>query len=133
MRRTMRSWVHAALAAGLLMLAAGCPAAVVGGAGAAGGYYFTSRGVGSTVNGGVDDVAARTRAVLAADGIVITERKIEGDKQTLKGAKGDLEISVEIEEQSPSTAKVEISARKNLVEWDKDYARRVMDQIVRTG
>jgi hypothetical protein len=131
MRRTMRSWVHVALAAGLVILAAGCAAAVAGGA--AGGYYFTSRGVGSTVEGEVPDVAARTRAVLSAEGIAITERTIEGDKQTLKGAKGDLEISVEIEEQSPETSKVEISARKNLVEWDKDYARRVMDRIVQTG
>jgi hypothetical protein len=35
-----------------------------------------------------------------------------------------------MERQSPTTTKVEVSARKNLAEWDKDYAQQLLSKIV---
>jgi hypothetical protein len=115
----------------LVALLGGCFAAAAG-AGAGAAYYFTTRGVGSTIGAPVDDVAARTESVFAAQGIRITETKAEpgADKRTLKGKKGDLDIEVQIERQSDQTSKAEVSAQKNLVEWDKDYAQSLMDKIV---
>jgi hypothetical protein len=125
-------WARWALLGVLLAPAAGCVAAAAA-AGAGTGIYLTSRGVASVVNGSVDDVAARTRSAMDAEGITITETKTEaeGDKRSLKGKKGDLDITVELERQSPTTTKAEVTARKNVAEWDKDYARRLLDRIVK--
>lgn len=135
MSRSNRIWSSFApivLAVALLGLG-GCVAAAAAGAGAGAGYYFTSRGVGSTVDGTVDEVASRARAVLTADGVAITDTATQdsGDKRTLKGKKGDLDIEVQVERSGPSQSKAEVSARKNLVEWDKSYAQSVMERIVK--
>ena len=49
----------------------------------------------------------------------------QGDQQELKGKKGDLDVTIQVRRESPTTAKVEVTARKNLAEWDKDYAKDV--------
>jgi hypothetical protein len=36
-----------------------------------------------------------------------------------------------MERQSATTTKTEVSARKNLAEWDQDYAKRILDKIVK--
>ena len=135
MAGTMSTWVRWALVASLIAPAAGCVAAAAAGAGAGSAIYLTTRGAGSTVNGSVDDVAARTRSVLDQEGITITETKneSEGDHRTFKGTKGDLDVSVDLERQSPTTTKAEVSARKNLAEWDKQYAQSLLNKIVKGG
>jgi hypothetical protein len=69
---------------------------------------------------------------MGEEGITISETKSEngGDKQELKGTKGDLDVTISMERESPSMTKVEVSARENLAEWDKDYAQRVLNKIV---
>ncbi|MBA3892760.1 MAG: hypothetical protein H0X69_03550 [Gemmatimonadales bacterium] len=47
--------------------------------------------------------------------------------------KGDLDVTIDVQRESPSTAKVEVTARKNLAEWDKDYAKEVLNRIVQEG
>ncbi len=132
MKRAHPRWAVWALGLGFLGLAGGCVAAAAGGAGA--GYYFTSRGVGSSIAAPVDDVAVRTQAVFAQEGIALTAETTQptAEKRSFKGQKGDLEISVELERQGDATTKAEVSARKNLIEWDKGYARNVMDKIVQS-
>jgi hypothetical protein len=136
MSRSQRVWSSFAPLALVVALfgVSGCVAAAAG-AGAGAGYYFTSRGVGSTVDGSVDEVASRARSVLAADGVAITDTSTEdsGDKRTLKGKKGDLDVEVELERSGPSQTKAEVSARKNMVEWDKEYAQSLVDRIVKGG
>ena len=111
----------------------GCLAAAA--AGAAGGIYLTSRGAESVVEGPVAEIADRVEAVMGEMGIVKDGESTEdgGARQVLKGKKGDLEVTVDIEQESESTAKVEVTARKNLAEWDKDYAKEVLNQIVQKG
>lgn len=111
----------------------GCLAAAA--AGAAGGIYVTSRGAESVIEGSVDEVAGRAEAVMGEMGIVKEGESTEkqGDQQVLKGKKGDLDVTIDIKRESPSTAKVEVTARKNLAEWDKDYAKDVLNRIVEKG
>ena len=67
--------------------------------------------------------------------MTISETKTEdgGDKREFKGTKGDLDITVSLQRQSPTTTKVEVSARENLAEWDKEYAQRILNKIVTKG
>ena len=110
----------------------GCLAAA---AGAAGGIYLTSRGAESMVQGSVDQTAGRAEAVMGEMGIVKEGERTEnqGEQHVLKGKKGDLDITVDIKRESESTVKVEVAARKNLAEWDKDYAKDVLSRIVQKG
>jgi predicted component of viral defense system (DUF524 family) len=57
--------------------------------------------------------------------------KESGAKRELKGKTGDLDVTVQMEQQDSATTKVEVYARKNLAEWDKDYAREVLGRIVK--
>ena len=115
------------------LAATGCVAAAAG-AGAAGAVYLTSRGAESLVNAPVDEVASRAEAVMREEGIVKDAESTEksGSKHELKGKKGDLDVSIQIQQQTenPATTKVEVSAKKNEVEWDKDYAKQVLNKIV---
>jgi hypothetical protein len=120
-----------ALILSLALASTGCVAAAA--AGAAGAVYATTRGVESLVNGSPDVIAARARTVFQQMGIAEDAASTEnsGAKRELKGKKGDLDVTVQMEQQDSSTTKVEVSARKNLAEWDKDYARSVLEKIVK--
>jgi hypothetical protein len=109
----------------------GCVAAAAA-AGAGAGIYLTSRGAESMVEGSIDDVSARARAVLNEEGIALDESNFAkgGDKREFKGKKGDLDVSVDLERKGSNTTRVEVSARKNMAEWDKEYAQQLLQRIV---
>ena len=119
-----------ALALALVLPMTGCLAAAAAGAGA--GIYLTSRGAESLVQGNPDDIAKKAQAVMNQEGIVPDASSTEngGDKRELKGKKGDLDVTIEMERKDPKTTRVEVSARKNLAEWDKDYAQQLLSKIV---
>jgi|SRR5688572_31439412 hypothetical protein len=123
-----------ALALALVLPTTACLAAAAA-AGAGAGIYLTSRGAESTVEGSIDDVAARARAVMNEEGIVPDEASMEqgGDKREFKGKKGDLDVTFELERKSDKTTRVEVTARENLAEWDKEYAQRLLSRIVEKG
>jgi hypothetical protein len=108
----------------------GCLAAAA--AGAAGGVYLTSRGAESIVQGSVEDIAGRSESVMNDLGIVKSGESTErqGDQHVLRGTKGELDVNIAIERESPTTAKVEVTARENVAEWDKEYAKDVLSRIV---
>jgi hypothetical protein len=117
-------------------LAAAAPACVAAAAAGAGGaLYVTSRGAESLVQGQPSQVAPRVTAAFAEFQIQQTGNSTEngGDKQEFKGTKGDLEVTVTLERKSPTTTNVEVTARKNLAEWDKDFAKQVLQKIVTTS
>jgi hypothetical protein len=124
--------IKGAIIVAAVLPAAGCAAAVVGGAGAATGVYLTSRGAESLAPGSVDQVARRTKTVMNEMDIVLDAQSSEqqGAKREFKGKKGDLDVTVRLESQSTKTTKVEASARKNLAEWDKDFAQTLVSRIV---
>jgi hypothetical protein len=120
-----------ALALALVLPTAGCVAAAAA-AGAGAGIYLTSRGAESLVDNSIDKVADRARAVMNEEGIVPDASSTEkgGDKRELKGKKGDLDVTVEMERKSATSTRVEVTARKNLAEWDKEYAQQLLSRIV---
>jgi hypothetical protein len=119
-----------ALALALVLPMTGCLAAAAAGAGA--GIYLTSRGAESLVQGSVDGIAKNAQAVMNEEGIVPDASSTEngGDKRELKGKKGDLDVTIEMERKDSKTTRVEVAARKNLAEWDKDYAQQLLSKIV---
>ena len=110
--------------------ATGCLAAAADGAGA--GIYLTSRGAESLIDGPIDQVATRARTVMNEEGIVPDASSTEngGQNREFKGKKGDLDVTIQMEQKSDKTTRVEVTARKNLAEWDKDYAQQVLQRIV---
>jgi hypothetical protein len=127
-------WRQAGMAIGLALGSAagtGCLAAAA--AGAAGAVYATSRGVESLVARPIDQVAANAGTIMRSMGIVEDANSSEngGGTRELKGKHGDLDVTVHMEQQDSATTKVEVFARKNLAEWDKDYARSVLERIVK--
>jgi hypothetical protein len=120
----------------ILILAAavvsgGCVAAAAG-AGAATGIYLTTRGAESLVNAGVEEVASRTLDAFDNFDITTTKTTEErgGDVRQFEGKTGDLDVTVKLERKSPSSTSVEVTARKNTAEWDKDFAQKVLGEIV---
>ena len=120
-----------AVALVLATSATGCVAAAA--AGAAGAIYATSRGVESLVARPIDAVAARAETVMRDMGIVqdASSTKNSGAKREFKGKHGDLDVTIDLEQQDSGTTKVDVYARKNLAEWDKDYAHQVLEQIIK--
>jgi hypothetical protein len=120
-----------ALTLALVLPTAGCVAAAAA-AGAGAGIYLTTRGAESMVEGSIDNVSARAQAVLNEEGIVLDESNMEsgGDKREFKGKKGDLDVTVELEREGANTTRVEVTARENVAEWDKEYAQELLSKIV---
>jgi hypothetical protein len=131
MRMTSTRWAALVVAAALSGPVTGCVAAAA--AGAAGAVYATTRGAQALVSGSVDQVAARAQTVMNEMNIAPSGERTEtaGDKHELKGKQGDLDVSINMERVDSVTTKVEVAARKNLAEWDKDYARTVLERIVK--
>jgi hypothetical protein len=114
--------------------AQGCAAAAVGaGAGAAGTAYLTSRGAKAVVKGGPDTLQSTSQQVLADNAIEVTDQRVEdsGKKRELKGKKGDLDVTVSIERRDDQTSSIEVTAQKNMVEWDKKYAENLLNSIIK--
>src|SRR5215217_817454 len=96
-----RAHLKWALAVAVVLPVGGCVAAAAA-AGAGAGIYLTSQGAESLVKSSVADVASRAQAIMKAEGIV----------------------------EDASSSRVEVTARKNLAEWDKDYAQQLLSRIV---
>jgi hypothetical protein len=123
-----------ALALGLMIPVTGCVAAAAA-AGAGAGIYLTSRGAESLVSSPIEQVAARARTVMSDEGITpdASSTEASGAKRELKGKKGDLDVTISMEQKDSKTTQVEVTARKNAVEWDKDYAHTLLSKIVEKG
>ncbi len=108
----------------------GCVAAAAG-AGAATAVYFTSRGAETTLGQPIDQAAAKAKRVLADNEIPIDKEKSEkgGDHIVYEGKAKDRDITVELDREGPQLTKVAVSVQKNLVEWDKDFAKKLIGEI----
>ena len=92
------------------------------------------RGVG--LNGPCNLVQAFDRAAAAFQqaGITETGRSTEdsGRQRKLIGTKGEYEVTAELNRSTESTTKVEITARKSAVEYDKEMAKDILNRILTT-
>ena len=116
-------------------LAAGGCFLVAAGAGAAGAIAYTNRGATSVVAGNVDQVFARAVAAFQQAGITETGRSTEnsGGQRKLIGSKGEYEVTAELNRTTDSTTKVEITAKKSAVEYDKEMAKDILNRILTTS
>ena len=112
------------------VLASGCIAAAGAAAGAAGAVAYSDRGARSEVTVPVDDLVRAVEATFSAMDIAITERsrKEDGSETHLKGKNGDMEVNVDINRDQ--TTKIQVIARRNLVDYDRDYARDILKKIL---
>jgi hypothetical protein len=110
-----------------------CAPAVAAGGGAAGAAYFTSRGAKAVVKGTPDKLETTSEQVLSELAIPLTDQKTEkgGAHRELKGKKGELDVTVTIDQKDDRTSEVEVTARKNAVEWDKEYAESLLKDIIK--
>ncbi len=127
-KRGLLNWV---VVLAVAATSSGCIAAAAA-AGAGGAVYATSRGAESLVEGQPAGLLPRVTSALAAYQVQQTGSSNEngGDRQEVKGTKGDLEVTVSLERKSPTSTQVVVTARKNLAEWDKDFARQILQRIV---
>ena len=124
--QTRRLALSLALAASSLA-AAGC-FVVAAGAGAAGAIAYTNRGATSVVSGSVDQVFDRALVAFQQAGITEIGRSTanSGQQRKLIGTKGEHEVTAELNHATDATTKVEITARKSAVEYDKEVAKDVL-------
>ena len=129
----IRTWLRTGQAAVLALgiaSAGGCVAAAVG-AGAGAGVYLTSQGASGMVNASAETVAGRVPAVLRDLGVTVTGHSVEnsGSEHEWTGTRGEDEIHVQVKSESSGTTQVNASAKKNMAEWDKDFARTIVARI----
>jgi hypothetical protein len=130
----IRTWLKAAQVAVLAVgvsAAGGCLAAAAAGAGAGAGIYLTSQGAESMVSAPAATVVGRVPAALSAMGITVTNHKMDGDEHEWTGTRGDMEIHVQVKGETTGSSRVSASARKNMAEYDKDYAQQIVTRIAR--
>lgn len=113
-------------------LAAGGCFIVAAGAGAAGAIAYTNRGATSVVAGSVDQVFDRAGAAFQQAGVTETGRSTEdsGRQRKLVGTKGEYEVTADLNRSTDSTTKIEITARKSAVEYDKELAKDILNRIL---
>ncbi|HSL72372.1 MAG TPA: DUF3568 family protein [Longimicrobiales bacterium] len=116
----------------LVSTATGCIAAAAA-AGAAGAIAYTERGANSEVNASVNTLLQATEATFSEMNIVIIERKTaeNGTEVELKGNRGDLDVTVNIHQDNPPTTKIDVTAKRNVVDYDRDYARDILQRVLK--
>lgn len=106
---------------------------VAAGAGAGAAVAYTNRGASATIEGTVPTVFDRATRAFTSMSITETGRATEnsGDLRRLTGTLGDQEVIIEVKRETQTTAKVDVVVKKNVVEYDKDMAKRVLDAVVK--
>lgn len=120
------------LVAAATLTSSGC-FLVAAGAGAGAAIAYTQRGASGQVPGSVDDVFGKAASAFSQLGITETGRSTRdsGNSRTLVGKTGEQEVTVEMKRASEATTAVEVTAKKNVVEYDKELAKRVLDAMVK--
>lgn len=104
------------------------------GAGAGGAIYFSDRGVESLVAAPADQVRAAAVRTFEELGIAESRTSVERDggavRHRLEGSTAEREITVTLRTEGDAT-RVEVIARRSAITWDKDFARQILERIVR--
>jgi hypothetical protein len=106
---------------------------VAAGAGAGAAVAYTNRGASAQLPGTVNTNFDRAVAAFGANGITETGRGTEnqGALRTLTGKTGDTEVTVELKRESDSITAVDVIARKNVLEYDRALAKKVLDAMAK--
>lgn len=112
------------------LAAAGCVAAAAAGAGAA--VYMNDQGASSLVNGSMAAVDANVQAVFREMGITVVETDTDDDgrEKSYHGKMGEQDVHLSLSAESATTTQVNVSVRRNTVDWDRSRARDIVQAIV---
>ena len=128
-------WLQPMKALGIsLMLASGTGCIAAAGAGLGAGIYLSDRGAESLVSSPIDKTFAASQEVFREMGI--TEVKSSGEQTSsaeerqIDGKRGDKNVKVTLKTEGEGT-RVEVVASEDMVVWDKDLAREVLEKIVK--
>ncbi|MGC4118131.1 MAG: hypothetical protein QM765_26990 [Myxococcales bacterium] len=121
--------------AALLSAGTGCVAAGAAAAGTAAGIAYSDRGAKGDLEGSASDVQERALEVFEKEGIAITSTKVEqsGARRVVEGKRGDQNVTVTMTAAGQEVTHVEATAEKSPVEWDKDLAKRIIEEMVRAA
>jgi hypothetical protein len=124
--------VRLLVAAVLLCPQTGCIAAAAA-AGAAGAIAYSERGAESEVVASVPALVQATEATFSEMNIVIVERKTaeNGSEVQLAAKKDEMDVTIDIQRDNDSTSRIEITARRNLVDYDRNFARDLLQRILK--
>jgi hypothetical protein len=126
----LRNWRCVALVFSLTT--SGCLAAA--GAGLGAGIYISDRGAESLVSTPIDQVFTASQRAFRDMGI--TEQKTTSEQsgsdqeRQLTGKLGDKNVKVTLKTEGTGT-RVDVVASEDMVVWDKDLARDVLERIVK--
>jgi hypothetical protein len=101
----------------------------------AGGKQSTVLGNSSTgrdLKGSVTEVTSRSQSALKELGIQITDSssKDSGKEMDLSGKSSNHNVSVQINDLGNGMSHVEVSAKDGTLQWNKDYAKSVLEKII---
>ena len=109
----------------------GCLAAA--GAGLGAGVYLSDRGAESLVSAPVDQTFEAARSVFSEMGMTDIETSGEqsatSEQRQISGKRGDKNVKVTLRTEGQGT-RVEVVASEDMVVWDKDLAREILEKIV---
>ena len=116
----------------VMISGAGCLAAA--GAGLGAGIYLSDRGAESLVTAPMEQTFAAAQAVFSD--MSLTDIKTSGEQSAgseqrqIEGKRGDKNVKVTLRTEGEGT-RVEVVASEDMVVWDKDLAREVLEAIVK--
>src|ERR1041384_6835159 len=125
------TWVLVAATATL----AGCLVAAAG-AGAGGGIYYSERGAEGLVPVSIEQATVATRRVFGQFKIAETKVTAESSEGEERGeiagtsSSRNEDITVTLTAEGSGSTRVQVVARKTAVTWDRDYARKILQEIV---
>ena len=127
--RMLRTTLSLGVAASALLLAA-CGGSTSSG-GSTGGRVATSPGVSGNARGALIDVERNVRFAFA-DLEISTVGQVDQqspDRWVVRGVKGNLNITVTLFAQSPSTTVVEVRARSTETDYDNEFGMQLLNKI----
>jgi hypothetical protein len=121
---------HRAVMLPILVVLAGCAAAVGAAAGAAAAIAYNERNASSEIAASVAQVVRSTEAVFQEMGITLTHREVSATEAEIRGTEGDLAITVKIERESDRTSEVVVTARRGEIDYRPNRAGEILRRII---
>jgi DNA-binding protein YbaB len=110
----------------------GCLAAA--GAGLGAGIYLSDRGAESLVAAPIDQTFSAAQEVFREMGMTeqttSAEQSASSEERQISGKRGEKNVKVTLRTEGEGT-RVEVVASEDMVVWDKDLAKEVLEQIVK--
>ncbi len=129
MKHVTRITRAAALAAGVALLP-GCVAAAGAAAGVGAVTYINDQTATTQVDANVSTTTGWTESAFRDMSIEITKREIESDAVELTGKSPDgLDVKASVQKEGDLT-RIKVTAKRNMVNYDKSYARNVVEKIL---